>query len=283
MTMVYVTKKQENVREYLNSIAKNGIISMSYKEIADNTGITYSTAKRLVKKFGFVVDTDTPRLRQYVMKNTVDGYIAMSIKDIANETGYSLVSVRRKLKKWEIKAFDDRALNGKKTSKKDRNKEIFAEFKKNPYLTYDDIGKKYGISRQRVEQIVRNNIDRSNKLPFSRESIEKVEKMLGYYETNPYEKNLFDCLRKFDVGSNVFYKYLKIANDKRAENLQDYYRIDRNKRQEMIVSLLKETDLTYDKIAEKCNLSMSFIQQINRKYNIRPVLKRNKRSDKKEN
>lgn len=280
--MVYVTKKQETVREYLNSIAKNGIISMSYKEIADNTGVTYPTAKRLVEKFGFVVETDTPRLKQYVMENTVDGYIAMSVKDIADKTGYSLVTVRRRLKKWEIKAFDDRALNGIRTSKKDRNKEIFEEFKKNPYLTYDDIGKKYGISRQRVEQIVRNNIDRSDKLPFSRESMEKMEKMLEYYEMNPYEKSLFDCLRKFDIGNNVFYKYLKMANDIRAEKLQYYYQNDRKKRQDMIVSLLKETDLTYEKIAKECNLSMGFVQQINRKYNVRPILKRNKRSGKKE-
>lgn len=141
-----LTEKQkitESRKRYILANAK----SKTLGEIAQALSISQMTARIIYERMGLPVLSDCGRRREALKSCILLLYKEKSISEIAAECGFSYGTVASACRELGVKP-----KTGRKKTKASRD-EMIECLARNGF-TYENIGDAFGVTRQRIEQIV---------------------------------------------------------------------------------------------------------------------------------
>ncbi len=211
-------------------------------------------------------------VREYLYANQKDGKVVVPIKEVASDLNCSVSLIRLIAKDMQL-SFPRRAYN-----KKEGNiNMIRAFYEEDPDITYEEIGKRMGLSRQRICAIVRKNglVKKTPKLrKKTREEIYEAIRAIPCSEkqVSVYIQNCGICYKEFVKFKKMF------ADDPDLIKFLRYFKEKNPTKIDLIRDCLINTDLNETDIAEKFNVKQQYVSRVNRRYGCREKYKRYKRS-----
>lgn len=146
--------------------------------------------------------------------------------------------------------------------------EIVNYLVEHPGITLQEIGNNFGISRERVRQILK--IENKNIKDFRIKNIKNEKRILEFLENNKYE---------FATAKDIINQYNKTFSDENKltynilsnYNWKDYIKRGpkENTKTNKIVDLLKDNTLLIKDIAKECNVYPTYVCVVNKRYNVR--------------
>lgn len=179
-----------------------------------------------------------------------------------------LYSIMKKTNELDEKHFRERKHDYSEEEKK--RKEIVNYIKEHPNITLQKAGDHFGITRERVRQVL--NKENENIKNFknhdlvNKEIAKEINQIRNFCEEN---RGIFKTQKELINAYNFKYPNKKITYNKLILykiSLSDYFPEPMSHE---IIKLLKETKMRITEIAKKCNTSIGYVYQVNKKYNAR--------------
>ena len=139
-------KTMESRKSYILANAKTKTLG----EIAQALSISQMTARGIYERLGLPALSNCGRRREALKSCILLSYKEKSVREIADECGFSYVTVARACRELGVKPFRPRTGRKKTIYSRDEMIECLA---RNGF-TYESIGDAFGVTRQRIEQIV---------------------------------------------------------------------------------------------------------------------------------
>ena len=139
-------KIMESRKSYILANAKTKTLG----EIAQALSISQMTVRGIYERMGLPVFSNCTRKREALKSRILSSHGEKSISEIADECGFSYVTVARACRELGVKPLRPKTGRKKTISSRDEMIECLA---RNGF-TYESIGDVFGITRQRIEQIV---------------------------------------------------------------------------------------------------------------------------------
>lgn len=207
----------------------------------------------------------------YLNRLQTDGYISDPVNTVADKLGVSCSLIRKvagemgiHFKRKELKCRYAPGL-------KNYSGQIRQILEANPDISYADLGKMLGVSRQRACVLVKKLGIR--KEPKNR--TQKQNKRIAYAVAHAAFDDTIDkitlsrFLRERGINYRAFKRYAASHSDDPA--FMDFYCRMQKKESlaDKIAKYLKRTDLSFSEIAKRLNTSQQYVSKINRIRNIR--------------
>ncbi len=216
----------------------------------------------------------TDRVVKYLTANQSNGYIDERSDAIACklEVSYALVAKIAKTLGIRFKReYKMRRYAPKQDIYVAKIKEMLRE---NPGMTFEEMGNRLGVSRQRAHYILQKcGIEKSR----NGQGYKQEQKILELIRTTEIPEDIGDmCVSNFlklkGINYHTFKKYIDIhADDPEVIAFMSRFNARYKRRIAVIIKYLKETGLMIKDIAKELNETESRISRINRRYNIRPA------------
>lgn len=139
-------KIMDSRKSYILANAK----SKTLCEIAQALSISQMTARGIYERMGLPVLSNCGRRKEALKNFILSSHNEKSISDIADECGFSYATVARACRELGVKPFRLKTGRKKTTASRDEMIECLA---RNGF-TYESIGDAFGVTRQRIEQII---------------------------------------------------------------------------------------------------------------------------------
>lgn len=181
-------------------------------------------------------------------------------KEVMAKTGCSYYTLKNEAIRMDLEFLDGRGEHLKLSN--DHTEEILNLLRENPAITYKEIAKRVGLSRQRVYQIVKENGGKKSEQVLRSASKQRVDRMLKYYQINPPESSRTSALLRFKVDLRTYQRYVEIYG--RTKDVQNFEKIHKRgvSKADQIRELLQTTDHSVTKIARQCGTSVSYVCQV---------------------
>ena len=144
-----MTERQKIMESRKRYILANAKIK-TLGEIAQALSISQMTARGIYELMGIPALSNCARKREALKSRILSSHREKSISEIADECGFSYVTVARTCRELGVKPLRPKTGRKKITASRDEMIECLA---RNGF-TYESIGDAFGVTRQRIEQIV---------------------------------------------------------------------------------------------------------------------------------
>ena len=276
-------KKKHKCIEFFLRHSKDGrIVDTTYEHASKMLGVSYNYLYKVAKEYGFSFCDSNNAKEQILVKQmralAKDGVLYCTCQEFIKQYGGSYHTVSR-IADREGFTFKDpnKLLISEHT---EQNVKKITEMLKAGAATYQEIGDALGISKQRVEQIMKKYGIRKQ-AKYRGQSMETVEKIVYALDHLPYGRDISATAFAKEAGVNydslMAYVNRLDADDKRAIAFNDCFRKDEPAKADKIRELLRTTDLLCVEIAERIGSPVSYVSRINRNENIRPARRGGKR------
>lgn len=139
-------KIMDSRKSYILANAK----SKTLGEIAQALSISQMTARGIYERMGLPVLSSCARKKEALKSFILSSHKKKSISEIADECGFSYATVAMACRELGVKPFRPKTGRKKTTASRDEMIECLAM----NGFTYESIGDAFGVTRQRIEQIV---------------------------------------------------------------------------------------------------------------------------------
>ena len=273
-------KKHKCIEFFLEHSKDGRIVDTTYEDASKVLGVSFNYLYKVAREYGFSFRGSNNAKEQTLTKQmralAKDGVLYCTCQEFIKQYGGSYHTVSR-IADREGFTFKDPNKNSERT---EQNIKKITEMLTGSVMTYQEIGEALGISRQRVEQIMKKHgILKTAK--YRGQSEETVEKIIYALDHLPYGRNISATAFAKEVGVNydslMTYVNRLGADNEKAVAFNDCFRKDEPAKADKIRELLRTTDLPCIEIAKRIGSPVSYVSRINRNENIRPARRGGKR------